>query len=229
MKYIVLPFIFLFYFSLTTFSQQQGEIGLFGGVGYYHGEINQTKPFYNVQPAYGLIYRYNFNSRIDLRFDGVYSTLKGNDADFISGYQQTRNASFSTNITDFGVEVEFNFLPFDKKSEWDYFSPYIMTGVALSIITPATKPIQVSIPIGFGFKYALSKRFCIGAEWCYRKSMSDEIDQVLSDSPNLNLYYASKQKNNSFNKDWYSFMGIHLTVTMLYNKSKCPAFNTSNK
>jgi len=206
------------------FSQEKGEIGFFGGVSYYQGDLNQTKLFYSPSKAYGIIYRYNFNPRFVLRADAIFATLKGNDQDFSSLYQKERNYSFSTNITTIAFQTEFNFLPYLRKSKYQYFSPYLIAGFTFLIAPNPKSSFDFSLPFGFGFKYALSEKITVGLEWTYSKTFSDYLDQIPDDKPDITQLPLSKQKNNSFNKDWYSYAGITLSFTLLQETGKCPAY-----
>jgi hypothetical protein len=94
------------------------------------------------------------------------------------------------------------------------------------------KRIQPSIPIGIGAKFALGKLFCLGIEWGMRKTFTDYIDDVstvyynnfilaeergenaaLLADPSLNkITNTGKQRGDNTKKDWYSFIGITLTM-----------------
>jgi hypothetical protein len=42
---------------------QTGEVGFFGGVSYYIGDLNPAKHFLSSKPAYGVVARVNLNPR----------------------------------------------------------------------------------------------------------------------------------------------------------------------
>lgn len=58
--------------SLPGFSQPGGEFGIIGGGSYYLGDYNPTKHFNSTQTYWGGFYRYNFNDRFALRFNGRF-------------------------------------------------------------------------------------------------------------------------------------------------------------
>lgn len=94
---------------------------------------------------------------------------------------------------------------------------------------------QMSIPFGVGFKTGFSKGMCVGFEWGMRKTFTDYIDDVStqyydptilakdhgqlaavladqSKSKDPKYSNTGKQRGNPTNKDWYSFIGIVLTI-----------------
>jgi hypothetical protein len=219
--------IILIIIPLNTNAQRKvHEIGLFGGVSYYMGDLNQTKLFYSVEPTFSFIYRFNVNSRYSFRFNATLSALSGNDADSDNGYQQQRNHSFSIPLSEFAALFEFNFLPYKPESQYEYFSPYIVTGLG-AMIYPAeegTIPVLPLIPFGVGIKYAINSRFGVAAEWTYRKTFTDYIDQLPADSYSETPGIDNKQRSYSSSKDWYSFAGISFTYKFALGSSKCPAY-----
>jgi len=44
----------------------------------------------------------------------------------------------------------------------------------LSIIPDAKRNFEVALPIGIGFKYALTKKMTFGLEWSYRWTNSEK-------------------------------------------------------
>ncbi len=57
--YNILLIVSLMWFAVPETNAQDLEVGLFGGAGYYLGDINPGKQFSEAQPAFGLIARYN--------------------------------------------------------------------------------------------------------------------------------------------------------------------------
>ena len=90
---------------------------------------------------------------------------------------------------------------------------------------------QISIPLGLGYKFNITKRFAISLEYGIRKTFTDYLDDVSGRYPDLQLlsseagqlsaYMSDRTINeegytdlnygtsrgNSKNKDWYSFFG----------------------
>ena len=206
--------------------QKLHEIGVFVGTAYYMGDLNQSKLFYSVQPAVSILYKIDFNSRYSLRFNGTIASLSGSDADSDNGYQQQRNHSFNIKITEFSTLLEFNFLPYKPASKFEYFSPYITLGLGVMIMPPeeGSIPVNPVIPFGLGFKFAIHKRLGIAAEWTYRKTFTDYIDQLPQQTYTENVAFNNKQRTYGNSKDWYSFAGITLTYKFALGSNKCRAY-----
>ena len=155
-----------------------------------------------------------------------------------------------------------------------YFTPYVFTGISLFSFNPQAnyngiwfdlQPLgtegqgtiaylnkkkysltQLSIPIGAGIKYDISKKVNFAFEWGIRKTFTDYIDDVsttyanpvaistekglvasrLSDqSLDLDTKYGNvgRQRGNSKNNDFYSFAGAMLTFKLSnkYQKQRC--------
>lgn len=159
-----------------------------------------------------------------------------------------------------------------------YFSPYVFLGISLFSFNPQgnfngtwydLQPLgtegqgtiayldkkkyslsQLSIPIGVGIKYDISKKVNFAVEWGIRKTFTDYIDDVstsyanpvaissekgpvaslMSDqSLDLDTKYGNvgRQRGNSKNNDFYSFAGVMLTfkLSSKYQKQKCYGVN----
>ncbi|MBN1251435.1 MAG: hypothetical protein JXR51_14490 [Bacteroidales bacterium] len=224
LKKLLLLLLFIFYNS-TIFSQKANEIGIFGGVSYYTGDVNQDKLFKSVSPAFSFLYKYEINKRYNIRLNLSFSNLTGSDSNADNLYQQTRNHSFSTAITEFAFLFEFNFFPYKSESQFDYFSPYVVSGIGVFISPTVTDlPANPVIPIGIGFKYAFTKKLSLSVEWMYRKTFTDKIDQLLPNEYEGTANFQSKQTSYNGSKDWYSFAGISLTYKFAFVNNSCPAY-----
>lgn len=202
------------------------EIGIFAGTSYYMGELNQSKIFYEPGLALSALYKINFNDRYALRFSASYAQLQGDDAKAKNKYQQMRDHRFNINISEFSTLIEFNFLTYKPHSRFEYFSPYVCVGLGIMLMPSGEgkTPIQPIIPFGVGFKYAITKKIGIAAEWTYRKTFTDYIDQIPLQEYSETLSIENKQITNNKNKDWYSFAGITLTYKFALGNSKCRAY-----
>ncbi|MEN8119580.1 MAG: DUF6089 family protein [Bacteroidota bacterium] len=206
------------------------EIGAFIGTAYYMGDLNNSKLFYMPLPAFGLLYRYDINSRYALKLTGTYTTVRGDDSKSDNTYQKHRAHSFSTRITDLSPMIEFNFLPFNAASKKEYYSLYVTAGIGVLFMqSPSNFPIHPVIPFGLGFKYGVNKRIVIAAEWTYRKTFTDYIDQLLPDEYGSSGSYTVKQRSYDNSKDWYSFAGITFTYKFALGSTSCPAYGKLSK
>jgi len=217
-------FVLLFILIQThIIAQKRHEIGMFAGASYYMGELNSSKLFYMPSPAIGFLYRYDINSRYALKLTGTFTILKGSDSKSDHLYQQQRNHSFSTLISDISPMIEFNFLPFHAASHSDYYSFYVTAGIgAMFMQSPSNFPVHPVIPFGLGFKYGISKRIVMAAEWTFRKTFTDYIDQLPPDEYSNGI--PSKQLSYNNTKDWYSFAGITFTYKFALGSNSCPAY-----
>ncbi len=212
---------------LTLNAQRKShEVGLFGGVAYYMGDLNQRKLFYSIEPSLSFIYKLNLNPRYALRFNATLASLSGSDTKSDNGYQLQRNHSFNIPLTEFAALFEFNFLPYKPESRYEYFSPYIVIGLGVMIFPTdkETIPVQPVIPFGIGMKYAINRRLGVAAEWSYRKTFTDYLDQLPPDTYTETASLDNKQTSYSSSKDWYSFAGISFTYKFALGSSKCPAY-----
>jgi len=103
-------FIVLFILLTGQAFSQKSEVGLFLGGSYYLGDLNPQLHFVLTKPAFGIIYRYNFNQRVTLKLDALYGNVAGDDA--ISKANTNRNLNFKSPIIEISPNVEINFLPY---------------------------------------------------------------------------------------------------------------------
>ena len=202
-------------------SQRNANIGIFGGVSYYMGDINPNRHLYRPAPSFGALYRYNLNTRFALRGSMYYADLSGSDLDFPELSHPDRPASpaaFNTSLLDMALLVEFNFLPFTPNvGNWSY-TPYISTGIAGALImdTDAASENLMSFPFGLGLKLNLTRRISTGVEWSFRKTFSDRVDGLENPSGSVTLLH---------NNDWYSLLGVFITFKFFNFAAECPAYN----
>lgn len=204
-------FVFLIFLVLPASvikAQKSGDIGLMGGVTYYVGDLNPGMPFRLSKPAYGILYRQNFNSRVSVRAHGLFGAIEGDDA--VSKANPERNLNFESKITEAGLQLEINFFEYFIGSRKHSISPYLFGGVAVFFFKPygnlpsgrtELQPLTTegqnpynlysfSIPFGLGVKYSVNKHFGVGAEWGMRKTTTDYLDDV-SKAYYLNLAGAN--------------------------------------
>jgi hypothetical protein len=197
MKKYLISLIFTF-FGTMAFSQT-AEVGLFGGLSYYLGDINPGIHFLASKPAYGVVARVNLDSRWTVKANAYRGTIKGDDR--IGRTNALRGLKFESRITDISVTAEFNFFDYFTGSRKNILTPYIFGGIGMVFYNPTADGVNLrsigtegqnigfdgrkqygvvafSIPFGLGAKYSLSKRFSMTAEWGLRKSYTDYLDDV---------------------------------------------------
>lgn len=189
--------------SVVSTQAQRSEIGAFGGVSFYLGDLNPTTLFAQPKAAGGFVYRYNLSPRWAIKADFIFSKLSASDALTNDGY--ARNLSFSSPLTEFSVEGELNFFKLYNATRKNRFTPYIFAGITLFSFNPKAelngteyelqclgtegqgledgpgKPYSltsVAIPFGIGIKCTIGRYFSIGAEWGMRYTFTDYLDDV---------------------------------------------------
>ena len=149
-----------------------------------------------------LAYRIN---KFSLRTGFNVGSVHGDD--FTNTNYKHRNLSFSTNIFDANLSLQYDFFSMDEKK----FTPYVFAGVGVFHFNPYTyyngqkvnlRPLgtegqglalypnrkmyaltQFEMPYGIGFKYKLSDRILIGLEFTSRFLFTDYLDDVSNRYP----------------------------------------------
>jgi hypothetical protein len=192
----IIPFLFC---TEVGLAQRSLEVGLFGGGAYYLGDLNPQKHFSQIDLAYGLMARYNLDSRWAVKVGAYRGTVKADDN--ISKANLSRQLSFSSKITEISAVMELNFLDYITGNTRQYISPYIFAGIGFFFHNPKVGDIKLkdmgtegqnigydgrepynlfsfALPFGFGFKYSLNKKLGFALEWGIRKTLTDYIDDV---------------------------------------------------
>lgn len=186
-------------FSMPSLNAQELEIGLTGGGSYYLGDLNPGKHFLSTQVAYGLLVRYNIDTRWSVKISGVRAKVKGNST--ATGFLPERDLSFESPVTDISAVAEFNFLPYFTGSKRNSISPYIYAGFSVFFFEPVSggnslrnlgtegqnigyegrepySGMSFSIPFGLGVKISLAKRVGMQIYWEMHKTFTDYLDDV---------------------------------------------------
>jgi len=209
---------------------QHKEVGFFGGVSYYNGDLNPTRQVINqVNPTIGAFYRKNINTRYALRFGANYGKLSAEDGSNNLDLSEFRDISFSTSILEAYGILEFNFIPYQiNNKRYSNFSPYVFIGLSTFRVNPEVtentprginpvgSTIAPAIPFGAGIKFNFIENLGLSLEWTFRKTYTDDIDGLPE------RYIDGYQLSNSRNNDWYSFLGITLNYKFLTESDVCP-------
>ena len=213
--------IFLIFLSGISYSQQKFELGGFGGVSYYHGDINSQKLFYAPQQSYGLKVNYTFTRRYSLNTSFYYGNFTASDLDFSNDYQRyIRQASFNASLLDVNMQFKFNFLPMDNTTRFkDNFTFFVSGGMGYTFFVKGTNYVKphFTLPFGVGVEFCPIKRFSIGAEWSYRKTWQDGIDGVES-------IRTENYRSSIHNNDWYAYAGFFVVYRFFYKDWDCPVY-----
>ncbi len=206
----------LFSFSVLG-AQTQNSIELGGWLGgaYYFGDLRTRFDLSRPGPAGGVIFRYNFDSRINFKAGISFARVGADDADSDSAYERARNLSFRSNIWDFAAQLDFNFMPYVHGDKEKWHSPYLLLGLSLYHFNPKAtlegqdyvlrdfgtegqRPgeeyglYQPALVYGFGYKFDISTAWSINVELSNRLLYTDYIDDVSGVYPDLDVLEASR-------------------------------------
>ncbi len=198
--------------------KKYSELGLFGGVSYYMGELNPGKPFFMPSFAGGLVFKHNYNARWAWRISALYGNVQADDSRSEVPSQIQRNLSFRSQVIEFSPMLEFNFFPYEVGNLNRPATPYIFGGFALFRFNPkaeyqgdwvALQPlgtegqgtvlfpdrkeyslINAAFPFGIGFKFHAG-RLALAVEWGLRKTFTDYLDDVSTTYVDPDLLYAT--------------------------------------
>jgi hypothetical protein len=194
---------------------QNHEIGVWGGITNYFGDLNTKTSFKFVRPGAGVFYRYNIKYRGAWRTSLNWGIAEFKDSETNTAWNLQRNLSFRTQIFDLTSIIEFNFLKYDKSSKKHWFTPYLGTGFSIFFFNPQAqyngkwyslqplgtegqndpsysgvkkyKLYSFAIPIVGGFKFSFARNWNIAIEAGVRKTFTDYLDDVSGKYPS----YAS--------------------------------------
>jgi hypothetical protein len=197
------------FFTLSSFAQRKEkcvEVGVFLGGSYYIGDLNPTRHFDQfTHPGGGVVFRYNFNPRLAVRGNFLLGSIEAHDEFSPSSYQQQRNLSFQSKITELSGQLEFNFLNYEIGIDKSRFTPFVFGGIGcfqfdpqgqyqdswVSLRSLSTegqglpggygkpyKLFQVCLPFGVGIRLNVAKNMSLGIEWGMRKTFTDYLDDV---------------------------------------------------
>jgi hypothetical protein len=221
-RFIVL--IFSFFIIHVSYGQYIGEIGLLGGVSYYNGDANSTKPFLENHPALGVILRLKMSPLMLVKFDFMRTSVSGNTDNFPNKFPKDQHASFKRDFWEIGAQFELNFFKYGAES-WDreikQYTPYILLGPSLALYQDVDgNAIAPNLTFGVGYKVKLLDRLNIGVEWSLRKLFKDDFDVIDSSSQLLDDPYGvgyTWYKNN----DWYSCAFVFVTFDIIKKRGRC--------
>jgi hypothetical protein len=193
--------VILFFTASDIFGQRGWELGGWGGVSYYFGDLNTNFDLSRPGPGAGLAGRYNFNTRLSLYMGLNYGRITGSDVNSANEFERARNLSFASNVFDGSVSFEFNFMNFEHGSKDYPFTPYLFAGLSVFHFNPKTRYegswvalrdlgtegqflgeeyflIQSAINYGGGFKISLNEDWALNIVISARKLFTDYLDDV---------------------------------------------------
>jgi hypothetical protein len=184
------------------------ELGALLGGSCYQGDIlggtvAEIAP--NIHGSASLQAAYFFNDYIGVRVGGGFGKMSGSDKYAEAPWRKARNLSFESNVTQFGVRLEYNITGFNPLKERNFtiypfvgyhhlffnpkaeykgklyeLQPLGTGGQGLSKY-PSKKPYQLntgSLSFGGGMKIAATERISIGLEFSAFRTFTDYLDDV---------------------------------------------------
>lgn len=216
--------------SITELNAQDDykfEIGAMAGTSFYMGDANKTKLYQNSGFSGGIIFRYNKDLRWSLKNNFVIGQVSGSTHQSGDQFPYGNQSSFSRTFYELGSQIEFNFFNYSDKFAYlgsKRISPYVFTGVGLTLGSGEKTFFDANIPLGIGVKYKLRDRLNLGFEFSFRKLFSDSFDSPDRNAkPDLDNPYAISSSTLK-NKDWYSLTMI--TLTWDFGLRVCPCLNS---
>lgn len=195
----------LLIFTALATRAQYSEIGFHGGSSYYIGDLNPYTHFTHYPKGGGGAYlRANLTDRHAFRFNFLYTALEGHDAVANDEWRRNRNLHFRSEIVEFSVLLEINFLSYEVGDKTRPYTPYVFGGLAYFRMNPKAQfndqwvelhPLgtegqlvdgsenkyrlgQIAVPFGMGFKWNISGRIAMSIEYGFRKLFTDYVDDV---------------------------------------------------
>jgi len=216
------------FFSSRLLAQEyKYEIGGMAGMSFYMGDANKTAYYKEPHLAFGAVFRYNQNFRWAYKGTLAMGGVSGDTRKSGNMFPQGQNASFSRTFYELGGQVEFNFFSYSDRYAYlgtKRFTPYVFTGLGVTIASGNNSFFGANIPFGVGLKYKIKNRLNLGFEFSFRKLFGDDFDKPDKDGFGLEDPYEIKS-NFLKNKDWYSLTMFSVTWDFGMRKDPCLNIN----
>ena len=200
------------------------DIGGAAGTSFYMGDAYRSSLFQHPGIAGGLLMRYNISLHWAVKANILAGTVSGNSAGSGNSFPYGASHAFRRSFAETGAQVEFNFLPYSDRYGYlqtSRYTPYLLAGGGITAATGERLFLNVSIPLGAGFKYKLKNRMNIGIEFSMRKLFGDDFD-VTQDGTEPDLEHPYGIRSSLLkNQDWYSLTMIFLTWDFGLRRDPC--------
>jgi hypothetical protein len=210
--------------SAAAAQEYKYEIGGMAGMSMYLGDANEASLLRGWNPAGGLIYRYNINFRWALKTELMMGKATGETKNEANVFPNHAQAAFRRNFFELGSQIEFNFLPYSDKFPYlntRKISPYIFTGLGLTLAPGKDTFFGLNLPIGIGVKYKVKHKVNLGVEYGVHRLFGDAFDAPISgEGFHLNNPYRVRQGIFK-NKDWYNTLLFSITWEFGLKDERC--------
>lgn len=187
----------LFALDAPNAKAQVWEVGAQAGGAGYMGDLNPTQPLKISGLSFGGFAKINFDPNWALSLNYNFGKIKADDAKSSNESFRARNLSFSNNLHEISLMVDFNFFDYFAGGGFSKFSPYLFTGIGGVIFKPKAvyqgkkydlasyytegepyPTYALSIPFGLGVKYRIGERWSLMSNIGYRNAYTDYLDDV---------------------------------------------------
>lgn len=213
----IIPIFLALTFSISCFdTNAQGKLGVFLGAGttLYEGDLKEQPWPHPLTMRWtvdaGL--HWQITRRWGLQLNYTAAHIAGDDRQAASPSRRARDLRFENIMHELSLRGTFDILPNDK---WK-FLPYITAGVGALYSDPkrdgvslrplategvAYGPVTVSFPTGLGLKYNFNCRWAAKVEAVYHWTLTDYLDDVSGDYPDVEVPFYSDPGNVSEIRD----------------------------
>ena len=168
----------------------RAEIGFQAGLNVYSGDVNTIadgksylKNLKNLQPDFGLMFRYRFNQRFAVRLGYDYTSVGGN-YQFIDGLT-THSVALRNRLHIIDLWGEFNFFDLENNPYKRFskrFSPFIFAGASHAFMPDYKANDSINtlgsfmIPFGVGFKWKMADKWNLNIQYVNRLQIGDNLE-----------------------------------------------------
>ena len=157
------------------------SIGAGLGMSGYIGEYNGNNPFSHPGLAVTATGSYEYNVRWSFACMGTISTVSGNVSSLSGAYPEWMKEKFNSMTGELSFRAEFNFFPYgigETYKSLKRWTPYLAAGVGFIMAKPKGSSFGIApeLPLAFGVKFKVNKRFNLLAELSFTKTFTDVID-----------------------------------------------------
>lgn len=209
MKQLSIIAVILITISTQSFAQRGWELGGYIGSSFYFGDLNTEFRLNKPRPAFGIVGRRNFNTRVCASMSLNYSRVAANDEDSSNSFENMRNLSFFGNVIDLSTVIEFNFFNYVHGDKNEWFTPYMFAGFGVLNCNPKAElngvsyslrdlgtegqsvgneygTITTSFVAGIGLKWDINYEYSFNLHLRANRVLSDHFDDVSGTYPDLN-------------------------------------------
>lgn len=223
MRYLV-AIVLMVVFAANTYSQTF-EAGPFIGGANYIGDVGRTNYIFPNSLVGGALVKWNRSTRHTFRFSLLFAEITADDEQSSDTRRQERGYSFSNNIAEASLGIEFNFWDFDLHEGTHQATPYLYSGITYfradhlylkngrggNLVNEGAN-WEFAIPIVFGYKETINRNIVSAFEIGARYTFTDNLDGSWPEEL-LGRRDPPIEFGNHNTKDWYVFTGVNFTFS----------------